>query len=155
MENQQDGDWYWEQQCLGFNYRLTGLQAALGLSQFKRIDDFIKRRHELVVRYNMAFKDLPIVLPHMAQDCYSAWHLYVIQTKNRKQIFDVLKQHGIGVMVHYIPVYLHPFYQKLGFKKGYCLNAEGYYAHALTIPLYSALSYEQQDCVINLLKVLI
>lgn len=157
MQNQSEGDWYYEQQDLGYNYRITDIQCALGLSQFKRLDDFVKNRRELKARYDAGLKDLPLILPYEAEYSYSPYHLYVIQlqldkiNKNRKQVFNELRQAGIGVHVHYIPVHTQPYYQKLGFNKGDFPVAEQYYQAAITLPLYYGLTEKNQDYIIKTL----
>lgn len=147
-----EGDWFYEQQELGFNYRITDIQCALGVSQLKRLDDFIIKRRKLVERYNDAFKDVKeIITPYMKKECNSSWHLYVIQVNDRKYVFDSLRKAGVGVNVHYIPVYKHPYYQKNGYKDVKCLNAEEMYQHVISLPLYPDLTEEQQDYVIETL----
>jgi UDP-4-amino-4,6-dideoxy-N-acetyl-beta-L-altrosamine transaminase len=151
------GGWYYEQKELGFNYRMTDIQAALGLSQLQHLDAWLARRRQLVKQYETWLAELPIVLPKLADGANSAWHLYVIQideaktAKTRREVFDVLRASGIGVNVHYLPVYLQPYYQGLGFEQGLCPNAESYYDHAISIPMYAGLSDEQQAEVIEVL----
>lgn len=158
MMSPSEGGWYYQQVKLGFNYRITDLQCALGLSQIKRVDEFVKKRNTLVMRYNDKLKDLPLILPFVNSDCYSAYHLYVVQLdsnealKKRKEVFDYLLANNIGVNVHYIPVHLQPYYQQFGFKLGDFPNAEIYYQHAITLPLYYDLREEDQDYVITKLK---
>lgn len=148
-----EGGWYYEQLDLGFNYRITDIQCALGLSQLKKLDRFIARRKELVIRYNEAFTDVAdIVCPVQKDGCNSSWHLYVIQVPNRKEVYDKLKEAGIHVNVHYIPVYKHPYYKDRGYKGVCCLNAEELYAHMISLPLYPDLSNEEQDYVIEQVK---
>ena len=141
--NENHGPWYYEQQFLGFNYRLTDVQSALGTSQMNKIDKFIARRREIVKQYNEAFKDLKeIVTPFEAEFSNSGWHIYVIKIKpelltvTRKEIFEALQAENIGVNVHYLPVYLHPYYSELGYKKGLCPNAEDAYENIITLPLF-------------------
>jgi len=161
--NKNEGRWYYEMQTLGYNYRLTELQCALGLSQFKKIDKFIKRRREIVKKYNKAFKDInEIIIPYEKPDVKSSYHLYVIQLRleklkaGRKQIFDALRAENIGVHVHYIPVHLQPYYMKhFGFKKGEFPVAENYYERCLTLPLYPQMSDEDIDDVIHAVKKII
>lgn len=151
------GGWYYEQQMLGFNYRMTDMQAALGLSQLQHLDAWLARRRQLVTQYKTWLAELPIVLPKLADGANSAWHLYVIQideiktSKTRREVFDALRASGIGVNVHYMPVYLQPYYQGLGFKQGLCPNAESYYNHAISIPMYAGLTDAQQAEVIEVL----
>lgn len=157
MENEYQGPWYTEQQDLGYNYRLTDFQCALGLSQLKHLDEFVAKRHELAKRYDEKLAKLPLVLPKQNSDCYSAYHLYVILlhlekiAKTKKQIVTELREAGIGAMVHYIPVHTHPYYQKLGFKPGDFPKSEEYYKRAITIPLYPTLAQKDQDFVIGTL----
>ena len=161
MAFQSDGPWYYEQIELGFNYRITDLQAALGLSQMTRLDEFVTRRNELAMRYDHLFEDTPLFIPKRLKDTYSSFHLYVIQlnlqeiNQSHLQVFTELRQKGIGVNLHYIPVYSHPYYQSLGFSKGYCPNAEIYYSRAISIPMFSALTNMQQDFVVNSLNEII
>ena len=153
-----EGDWYYEQTSLGFNYRMTEIQAALGMSQLKRLDEFIAIRHVLQKRYDCLLKDLPIKLPKQSSSSYSALHLYPIKlelqqiSKSRKQIFNELRNSGIGINVHYIPVHTQPFYENLGFKLGDFPVAENYYSRAISIPMYSNLTFEMQDKVVTTLK---
>ena len=138
------GGWYYEQQELGFNCRLSDIHAALGVSQLKKLAGFLKRRKEIVKQYNEAFKDLgKITVPFLADGCDSAWHLYVVKldkSLDRKEIYERFQENGIGVNVHYIPVYWHPYYQKLGYKKGICPVAEALYHSILTLPLHQGMS---------------
>lgn len=158
MDHESDGAWYYQQIALGFNYRITDIQAALGLSQMRRIDAFIARRRQLADRYDTAFVDFPVALPGRSADANSAWHLYVIQIdekragKSRKAVFDALRAVGIQVNVHYIPVYLQPYYRRLGFAAGHCPAVERYYGRAISLPMYAALTNEQQDRVIAALR---
>ena len=151
------GDWYYEQHTLGFNYRMTELQAALGLSQLSRLDDFIERRHQQFAHYKTLLKSLPVTLPYQADDNYSALHLFPILLPEhnkaaRKGVFDILRQAGIGTQVHYIPVHTQPYYQELGFKQGNFPIAENYYARTLSLPLFADLTYAQQERVALILK---
>lgn len=158
MQNESHGPWYYEQIDLGYNYRMTELQAALGESQMSRLEDFVAKRNELAKAYDAKLKELPLKLPVVASDCYSSWHLYIIRLKldeikkSHLQVFEELRENNIGVNLHYIPIYLQPYYQKLGFKSGLCPEAESYYAQAISIPLFSAMSDSQQDSVITTLK---
>ena len=155
MQGDNDGAWYYQQIELGYNYRMTDIQAALGLSQMLRLDKFVERRNMLADRYNKALKDLPLIIPWQSPEVYSAYHLYVIQlkldelVKSRIEVFDELRSAGINVNVHYIPVHTQPYYQKLGFDTGDFPLTEKYYAGAITLPLYYGLSEEDQDYVIN------
>jgi len=142
--------WYYEMQDLGFNYRMTDIQAALGINQLKKIDMFIEKRREIAGYYNRALKGVEdcITLPPGDNEKH-AWHLYVIQLKrgNRGPVFEKLRENGIGVNVHYIPVYLQPYYQGLGYEKGICPEAEAYFARAITLPLYPAMKKSDMERV--------
>jgi len=149
--------WYYEMQCLGNNYRLTDIHSALGVSQLKKLDRFIEKRRQIVEAYRQAFNgnsyfDLPVENDHVK----SAWHLYPIRLKDKyksrkAEIFRELRHHGLGVQVHYIPIYLQPYYQQLGFKKGLCRKAEDFYEREISIPLYAAMSREDIDYVIEII----
>ena len=158
MTNKPDGDWYYQQVDLGFNYRMTELQAALGVSQIQRLDEFVSKRHILQERYSSLLNGLPILKPYQDKDSYSALHLYPVQVdldsvdKSRQQIFDELRQSGIGVNVHYIPIHTQPYYQQLGFQEGDFPNSEVYYDRIISIPLFHAMTIEQQDKVCNSIK---
>ena len=158
MSKLSEGGWYYQQVDLGFNYRMTELQAALGVSQMQRLDKFVTQRHILQKRYDLLLNDLAIIKPYQDQDSYSALHLYPIQVdldsidKSRQQIFDELRQSGIGVNVHYIPIHTQPYYQQLGFQEGSFPNSEVYYDRAISIPLFHTMTLEQQDEVVNNLK---
>ena len=158
MESVSDGDWYYQQIDLGFNYRMTELQAALGLSQMKRLDEFVARRHECQEYYDDLLHSVSIVTPFQSPDCYSALHLYPIQlgqgqiNKSRKQVFKELRESGIGVNVHYIPVHIQPYYKGIGFKEGDFPMSEGYYKRAISIPLFSSLTRGIQDNVVSNLQ---
>jgi len=154
-----EGPWYYEMQELGYNYRITDCQCALGISQLKKLDKFIGQRREIVKRYNEAFKNIEeIIVPYEKPEVKSAWHIYVIRLKldrlkaTRKEIFEALRAENIGVHVHYIPVYYHPYYQKLGYQKGLCPKAEKYYEEAITLPLFSKMSYKDVEDVIEAVK---
>ena len=145
-----EGGWYYEQLDLGYNYRITDIQCALGVSQIKKLDAFVERRRELVKRYNEAFNGLEgVVCPQQAAGCNNSWHLYVVQVPNRKEVYDRLREAGIFANVHYIPVYKHPYYQEHGYDKICCPNAEKLYEHMLSLPLYPGLTDEEQDYVIE------
>ena len=158
MTKEPEGPWYYQQVELGFNYRLTDLQAALGLSQLQRIETFIDRRHELAARYDELLAGLPLSPLRRAQHARSALHLYVIQTdpdragRSRRAIFESLRADGIGVQVHYIPVHLQPFYTQRGFRRGDFPQAESFYERAISLPLYPDLSFDQQDEVVAALR---
>lgn len=151
------GPWYYEMQALGFNYRLTDIQAALGISQLRKLDSFVKRRREIVLKYNRAFRELDsLVIPFEKEDVYSAFHLYVLQMdfekigKSRKNIMEELRSKNIGTQVHYIPVHTQPYYQEnFGFNYGDYPIAEHYYAKTLSIPLYPEMTDNDVDCVIK------
>jgi len=145
-----DGPWYYEQVELGFNYRLTDLQAALGESQMRRLPEFLDRRRQLVRRYRELLADFPLTLPAADADADSAWHLFVVRVAaaQRRRVFESMRAAGIGVNVHYIPVHLQPDYRQLGFAPGQFPEAERYYQEALTLPLHAALTDEQQDQVV-------
>jgi len=153
--NCDQGPWYYEQQYLGYNYRMTDIQAALGISQLKKLPFFLEKRREQAAYYNEAFKEInSIVLPYQANDRNSSWHIYVIRIrkesiKQRDRVFEVLQNDGIGVNVHYIPVYYHPYYQKNGYKMGICPKAESYFEEALTLPLFPKMGKDEQDYVIE------
>lgn len=156
MLGKEHGDWFYEQIDLGFNYKMTELQAALGLAQIRRIDEFVARRHELADRYDMMLDGLPVRTPSRGSLGLSAMHLYAIQLdetlgRKRKQIFRDMRADGVGVSVHYIPVHMQPYYKSLGFHEGDFPVSEAYYRHAISIPLYYALTFEDQDKVVKAL----
>ncbi|UZE19546.1 UDP-4-amino-4,6-dideoxy-N-acetyl-beta-L-altrosamine transaminase [Pseudomonas sp. B21-054] len=161
MTEPSHGPWYYQQIELGFNYRMTDLQAALGLSQLNKLDDFIARRRERVARYNHLLAALPLVLPGLQPEAESAWHLYVVRlqldsiTLGHRQVFEGLRAAGIGVNLHYIPVHLQPYYRDLGFAAGDFPQAERYYAEAISLPMFPTLSDEQQDYVVEQLRQLL
>lgn len=154
MTQEPDGPWYYQQIDLGFNYRMTELQAALGVSQMERLDQYVARRHQLAARYDELLAGLPITLPWQHPDSYSGLHLYVIRLqldkvdRSHRQVFELLRERGIGVNVHYIPVHTQPYYQGLGFKVGDFPESERYYAEAISLPMFQTLSDEQQDVVV-------
>lgn len=155
MMTRNDGPWFYQQFDLGYNYRITDIQCALGCSQMKKLDRFLARRKEIVARYNEAFADCDnIITPYQLSDTESGWHLYIVQVKNcdRRQVFENMREKGIGVNVHYIPVYMHPYYQEHGYENMHCANAEEIYSHIISLPLYPGLTSEQQDYVIDTLK---
>lgn len=155
MTGNKEGEWYYEQIDLGYNYRITDIQAALGWSQLRRLDGFLDRRREQVQRYNEAFSALPVTRPWQDSRGISAWHLYVLlvdgsgEARGRDRVFTALRERKIGVNVHYIPVHLQPFYRALGFKRGDFPVAEHYYERTLTLPLHPAMTDEQQAYVIK------
>ena len=159
MQNIPDGPWYYEQIKLGFNYRMTDIQAALGISQMNRLDSFIQKRHQIFDRYNEYFKDLSLIkTPWQNKDCRSSLHLYVIRVDNSKSkvdhnaLFNYLRNNNIGVNIHYIPIYRHPFYSKLGFNFSDFPESEKYYSEAISIPIYPDLEEESQEFVYKLIK---
>ena len=155
MMTRNDGPWFYQQIDLGYNYRITDIQCALGCSQMKKLDRFLARRKEIVAHYNEAFADCDnIITPYQLSDTESGWHLYIVQVKNcdRRQVFEKMREKGIGVNVHYIPVYMHPYYQEHGYENVHCANAEEIYSHIISLPLYPGLTSEQQDYVIDTLK---
>ena len=157
MTHAPDGPWYYQQIDLGYNYRMTDLQAALGLSQMQRLDQFVSQRHAIAERYNQLLKDLPVHTPWQHEDSFSGLHLYVIRLKLAEidkthcQVFEALRELDVGVNLHYIPVYHQPYYQSLGFKTDYCLEAEQYYAEAISLPVYPGLTEAQQELVVTAL----
>jgi len=158
MTHEPDGPWYYQQIDLGFNYRMTELQAALGVSQMKRLDEFVARRHTLARRYDEMLAGLPVVTPWQHPDSYSGLHLYVIRLdpaqtgKHRLQVFESLRSQGIGVNVHYIPVHTQPYYRNLGFEPGDFPQAERYYAEAISLPMFHGMTEAQQDAVVEALR---
>ncbi|MDI3515232.1 MAG: hypothetical protein PWP40_2461 [Rhodocyclaceae bacterium] len=158
MTHAPDGPWYYQQIDLGFNYRMTELQAALGVSQMARLDDYVARRHALAARYDALLADLPVTRPWQHLDSYSGLHLYVIRLqldqigKTHRQVFDSLREQGIGVNLHYIPVHTQPYYQQMGFKVGDFPEAERYYAEAISLPMFQTMSEAQQDLVVAALR---
>ncbi|MGM8933627.1 UDP-4-amino-4,6-dideoxy-N-acetyl-beta-L-altrosamine transaminase [Pseudomonas neustonica] len=161
MTHEPDGPWYYQQVDLGFNYRMTELQAALGVSQMERLDQFVSRRHQLARRYDELLTELPVVTPSQHADSYSGLHLYVIRLqldkigKSHGEVFEALRELGIGVNLHYIPVHTQPYYQKMGFKVGDYPQAEQYYAEAISLPIFQTMTDMQQDAVFQALKVAI
>ncbi len=157
--NKNQGNWYYEMQFLGYNYRMTDIQAALGISQLSKITRFNLIRQRIVKRYNEAFKEIKqIQIPYQLPDTTSSWHLYIIRlhldklTIGRKQIFEALQKENIGVNVHYIPVYTHPYYQKLGYELGTCPHAEQLYEEIITLPLFPMMAEQDVEDVIKAVK---
>jgi UDP-4-amino-4,6-dideoxy-N-acetyl-beta-L-altrosamine transaminase len=158
MTQPPDGPWFYQQVDLGFNYRMTDIQAALGLSQLNRLDEFVTKRHEIAKRYNEILHEPWIKLPWQHPDTYSGLHLYIIRIQKSNevighlQMFERLRSAGILVNLHYIPVYRHPYYQRMGFVAADFPEAEAYYAEAISIPMYVTLTVEQQDLVVKTIK---
>jgi UDP-4-amino-4,6-dideoxy-N-acetyl-beta-L-altrosamine transaminase len=158
MVRQSDGPWYYEQLEMGYNYRMTDIQAALGLSQFNRLEEFVERRNQLAMRYSELPADLPLQLPFVRPENRSAFHLYVIRLqiakirKTHREVFEALRKENIGVNLHYIPVHLQPYYRRLGFGAGLCPEAERHGQEAITLPLYPSLTESEQDKVVKVLK---
>lgn len=152
MSHEPDGPWYYEQHALGFNYRMTELQAALGVSQLRNLRKWVARRHEIADRYDAALGEMDVIVPVRPAGSYSALHLYPIQVDNRRVVFDALRASGIGVNVHYIPVHLQPYYTALGFQRGQFPVSERYYSRAISLPMYATLSDAQQDQVVAALR---
>lgn len=155
----EQGDWYYEMTNLGYNYRMSDMQAALGLSQLVKIDKFIERRREISKLYNDKLSNLPgIILPKQLKVSESGWHLYSIQidnnivSKTRKEIFDEMRALNIGVHVHYIPVYWHPYYRELGYERGICPKAEKWYEQAITLPLHTEMTDKDVEYVVEALQ---
>ncbi|MGQ3890881.1 UDP-4-amino-4,6-dideoxy-N-acetyl-beta-L-altrosamine transaminase [Legionella sp. CNM-4043-24] len=158
MKNPMAGGWYYEQLELGFNYRMTELQAALGVSQLTRLDEFVARRHELRLSYDERLRDLPVTTPYQNPDARSALHLYPVLLdlertgSGHAAIFQALRDRGIGVNLHYIPVYRQPYYQRMGFNASDYPVAEHYYSRAISLPMFSGLSASDLDCIITTLQ---
>lgn len=154
MTHEPDGAWYYQQVALGFNYRMTDLQAALGLSQVARLDEYVQRRHVLARRYDERLAGLPVVCPWQHPDGHSGLHLYVVRldlgrtTRSHREVFDALRAAGIGVNLHYIPVHTQPYYAAMGFAAGDFPEAEAYYREAISLPMFPTLTFEQQDRVV-------
>lgn len=157
MDREPDGPWYYQQSELGFNYRMTDIQAALGRSQLQRLDQFVERRRILAGRYDVALSSLPLILPWCAPEALSAWHLYVVRvqlhkcTKSHLEVFQALRAQGIGVNLHYIPVHTQPYYRRFGFVPGDFPAAEQYYREAISLPMFYGMSDEMHDQVVDTL----
>ncbi|MBM7615382.1 UDP-4-amino-4,6-dideoxy-N-acetyl-beta-L-altrosamine transaminase [Alkaliphilus hydrothermalis] len=155
LHNQEEGPWYYEQLVLGYNYRMTDIQCSLGISQLKKLDGYVMKRREIAERYNKAFENIEgMIIPNQAEGHHSSWHLYVIQLDGkiksaRKEIFNQLRTAGLGVNVHYIPVYYFPYYQGLGYTKGQCPKAEEFYEGIITLPLFPTMTDEDIEYVIE------
>lgn len=158
MTHEADGPWYYQQIDLGFNYRMTELQAALGVTQMERLDQYVARRHELARRYDTLLTGLPVITPWQHADGYSGLHLYVIRLqlsaikKTHRQVFEALRELGIGVNLHYIPVHMQPHYERMGFVPADFPQAQHYYQEAISIPMFQTMTNEQQDEVIAALR---
>lgn len=158
MTHESDGPWYYQQIELGFNFRMTELQAALGLSQLERLDGYVATRNALAERYDALLAGLPLVLPRQHSDCYSSRHLYVVRLRtdeissDHRAVFESMRAQGIGVNLHYIPVHTQPYYQRMGFKSGDFPQAERYYREAITLPLFPTMSEDQQAAVVDALR---
>lgn len=155
MTQPPDGSWYYQQIELGFNYRMTDIQAALGLSQMRRLDEFVSERHAIAKRYDEMLKTSPVIRPWQHPDTYSGLHLYIVRLPSRnmdtsrREVFERMRTDGIGVNLHYIPVYRQPYYERMGFKPDSFPEAENYYAEAITLPIYPGLTPEQQEEVVR------
>jgi len=158
MTRAADGPWYYQQIDLGYNYRMTDLQAALGYSQMQRLDAFVARRREIAARYDELLRDLPLTTPYVMEGAAPSWHIYIVRLdfarigKPKEQIFSEMKKRGVVLNLHYIPVHLQPYYEELGFAKGDFPQSEAYYEEALTLPLYYDLTDAQQDQIVHALK---
>lgn len=158
MTHEPDGPWYYQQVDLGFNYRMTELQAALGVSQMARLDKYVARRHVLARYYDALLSDLPVTCPWQHPASYSSIHLYVIRLqlnrikRSHREVFESLRMQGVGVNLHYIPVHTQPFYQRMGFRSGDFPQAERYYSDAISLPIYPGLSESQQDLIIQAVR---
>ncbi len=157
MTEASHGGWYYQQVDLGFNYRMTELQAALGVTQMQRLDEFVAARHVLSKRYNQMLSELPLVLPYQLEKTYSGLHLFVIRLKldeislTHKQVFEALRENGIGVNLHYIPVHTQPYYQAMGFSDGDFPASERYYQEAISLPMFHGMTEKQQNMVVHVI----
>lgn len=157
MTQASHGPWYYQQITLGYNYRMTELQAALGVSQMMRLLEFVSNRHKIAERYNLLLQDLPVILPYQLDKTYSAFHLYIIQlcldeiSVSHRSVFEILRSKGIGVNLHYIPVHMQPYYRDMGFNIGDFPESEQYYARAISLPIHPGLSEEDQSFVVDTL----
>ena len=155
MSGKIDGEWYYQQIDLGFNYRLTDIQASLGISQLKRVDEFVKKRNKIALYYNKHLSNLPLKLPFVKKQNYSSFHLYIIRIDrslvktSHKEFFSNLRKNKIGVNLHYIPIHYHPYFKKLGFKKGQFPEAEKYYKEAISIPIFPKLKQNELNYIVK------
>ena len=158
MKNNSDGLWYYEQLNLGYNYRLNDLQSVLGISQMQKLDLFVKERNIIATSYNDLFSRSQIDLPKIKSENYSSWHLYIIRINsnnnglNRNSIFEKLRNNGIYVNVHYIPIYRQPYYQKMNFKLKDYPESEKYYKEAISIPIFPGMTCEQQEKISSIIS---
>jgi UDP-4-amino-4,6-dideoxy-N-acetyl-beta-L-altrosamine transaminase len=158
MTHEPDGPWYYQQVELGYNYRMTDIQAALGISQMNRLDEYVSRRHRISERYLRLLQGLTISFQEQSPEAYSAYHLFVIRldlariSLTHRQVFDSMRDQGIGVNLHYIPVHTQPYYHKMGFNRGDFPESEQYYAEAISLPMYAGLTDGEQDQVVEALK---
>ena len=154
MDGESEGPWYYQQIELGYNYRLSDLHAALGVSQLQKLDSFIALRRQLAANYQRELQDLPLRLPQVPTYTESAWHLYVVEVieGKRKHVYDALQKRGIGVNVHYIPIHLQPYYRRRGFRTGDFPHAERFYQNAITLPLFPSMTADEQNKVVQALK---
>lgn len=157
MTSQPEGPWYYQQIALGYNYRMTELQAALGLSQLSRLDEFVRHRHFIASRYNVLLADLPVKTPWQHPDSYSGMHLYILRLqrehiqKSHREVFETLRTHGVGVNLHYIPVHTQPYFQSMGFEQESFSNAMAYYREAISLPMFTGLTESDQDKVVSVI----
>ena len=158
MTHAADGAWYYQQIFLGYNYRMTDIQAALGCSQMEHLDDFVERRRTLAQQYDALLKGLPLVTPYVMDGTVPSWHIYIVRMncrqikKSKQQIFVEMKERGIALNLHYIPVHRQPYYEKLGFRQGDFPHSEKYYEEAFTLPLYYSLTDAEQEQIVNCLQ---
>ena len=157
MQGESDGPWYYQQIDLGFNYRMTEMQATLGVSQMARLDEYVTKRHQLAQQYDALLETLPVQHPVQHEDTYSAYHLYPIRLNlkqinlSHKDVFSALRENGVGVNLHYIPVHTQPYYREMGFKPGDFSNAEAYYAEAISLPLFPGMDINDVQYIVQTL----